>query len=98
MTKDEELERAKQAAGLLASPLMIEAFAVLKEGYVQGLMACDLKDDKARAAYALALRGITIIHNHFATVLARGQLSQQVIQSIEEPSVWARAVRGFADG
>lgn len=98
MTKEQELERAKQAAGLMANPLLIEGFAVLKEGYLQGLMACDLKDDKARAAYALALRGIAVVQNHLSHILARGQIGQQVLQQIEEPSVFKRAMRGFTDG
>ena len=95
MTKDEELERARQAAGLLQNPLMIEAFAVLKEGYTQGLMACALNDDKGRAAYALALRGLATIQNHLGAVLMRGQIGQQKIQDIEEAGVFKTALRSF---
>ena len=95
MTKDEELERARQAAGLLQNQLMVEAFALLKEGYTQAFMACKPTDDENRWRYAAALRGITVIQNHLASVLQYGQISQQKVQDIEEAGAFKTALRSF---
>lgn len=96
MSNQDEAERARQANGVLNNPIFQEGLAILKEGYVQAMMACDVKDDKGRAAYALALRGLATIQKHLEFVLQRGVISQQKIQEIEEPGVWKRAIRGFA--
>lgn len=95
----DDAERARQAGGVLNNPIFQEGFDILKEGYVQALMACDVKDDKGRAAYALALRGLVTIRKHMEHVFQRGQIAQQRIQNIEEPGVFKRMARGFfSDG
>ncbi len=91
----DDAERARQAAGLLNSPMLQEGMAVLHEGYLQALLACKPDDHENRWRYAAAMRGLVTIRKHLEFVLQRGQIARQKIQEIEQPDVWKRAVRGF---
>ena len=91
-----ETDRARYAVQLIDNPLFNESLAVLKEGYVKALMACDPKDDLGRARYAFALRDLQTIRNHLNAVLVRGEMAQHEINTMQtESNPWKRAVRGL---
>ncbi len=95
MSKD--IERARIAAQVLDNQIFVESFAVLKEGYVQALMACDPKDDLGRARYAFALRDLQTIKNHITTVLNRGEIAAHEAEEMKRTTnIFQRAARGFA--
>lgn len=92
----EETERGQRAAAILDNPLFEESFSVLKEGYLQALMACKSDDDLGRARYAYALRDLTIVKNHLSTVLQRGEIAHHEAKALAATeNVFQRAVRNF---
>ena len=95
----DETERARLAGALLNNPLLDESFVVLKEGYVQALMACKPDEDLLRWRYTAAIRNLASVRNHLGAVLQRGQIGQAQIKELaeieEKPSVWERAKRGL---
>ena len=95
----DQIERGRLAGNVLDNPIFLEAFVVLKEGYVQAMMKCEPRDDVGRHRYAFALRDLETIRAHLTAVLQSGQIeARQAEEFKERESPFKRAVRGFASG
>lgn len=89
-------ERARLAGAALNNPLLDEAFAVLREGYIQAAMGCKPDDNENRWRYLAAAKNIDAQKRHLNHVLQYGKIEQSTIRpDIEDPSVWKRVTRGL---
>lgn len=74
--------RALRAKELLESELLVECFAVLKEGYFNQLMATHAMQTDVREKCYLALRVVDVVKGHLRTVFDQGKLAQSDLNDL----------------
>ena len=95
MTQQDDTQRGKMAAAILGNPVFEEAFTLLKEGYLQAVMAA--KTDQDLRDLRRALQAIHTMRLHWQTVLNKGAISQHDVETLmENPNVFKRAIRKLA--
>lgn len=74
--------RASQAADLLKSELLQEAFTTLEDGYTAAWRATTIDQVAAREKLFLAINVAAKVRDHLTTVLNNGKLAQAQISEI----------------
>lgn len=84
--------RGSRAESLLNDELLNEAFAKLKEGYIQAWQSTRLEDAAGREKLFLAVNIIGKVREHLITVMNDGKVAAAELASIaraaERPKAW----------
>lgn len=78
-----EEERGEEARRILEHPLVIEAFAVLKDAYVTGWTATGARAVDDREAIWRHMQTLEKVQGHLKTVLETGRLARAQLRAIE---------------
>lgn len=77
-------ERAAQAQALINSDLFVEAFADLRQGYIDAWLNTDARDEAGRQLAWLAVTNLDRVRKHFESVITSGKIALKTLDMIEE--------------
>jgi hypothetical protein len=75
-------KRGDDAKLLLESPLLAEAFAKLKQNYLDQLMATDVTQSDIRDKCYLAARVVDVVRDHLSNVVTNGVVAKHDLQQL----------------
>lgn len=76
--------RALKAKELLENELLIEAFKVMREGYLQQLKATSYLETPIRETCWLALRAVDIVEAHLTKIISDGELAKSDLKDLAQ--------------
>jgi hypothetical protein len=76
------VNRGQDARNLLESPLLREAFAKLKAGYIEQLMNTDATQSDIRDKYWMAARVVDVVRDHLTKVINDGAVARHDLEKL----------------
>ena len=78
------LDRAAKARAILDNEMVTEAFATLRQAYLDGWEATSARDQDARERFWLATTVLTKVAGHLETVLTDGKIAAHQLDFIDK--------------
>lgn len=80
LTRDRD--RGVQAKVLMESPLLVEAFATLEDGYLSAWRTTHALDTQAREKLFIAVNVLAKVKDHLRSVVANGTLAAKELEQL----------------